>query len=79
MVAMQLNERVPVKLLVRHVGSKKFLRATGRWTKRAEAALNFPSLLTAVHACLARGLKEVELVLRYSDDTADRCFRLSCV
>ena len=74
-----MNRSSPVKLVVRHVKSHKFLRATGRWTRRAEAAFNFPNLLNAIHACLARGLEEVELVLRYEGDTKDRCVRLSCV
>jgi hypothetical protein len=68
-----------IRLLVRRAGTAKFLRATGRWTKKAEAALNFPNLLSLVHTCLARGLTDVELVLRYEGEAEDRCFPLqSC-
>jgi hypothetical protein len=65
------------KLVVRKAGSNKFLRATGRWTKKAEAALNFPTLVDAIHTCLARGLKEVEFILRFEGDSRDRCYVLS--
>lgn len=65
------------KLLVRKAGSNKFLKATGRWTKKAEAALNFPTLVDAIHTCLARGLKEVEFILRLEGDSEDQCFSLS--
>jgi hypothetical protein len=64
------------KLLVRKAGSNQFLRATGRWTKKAEAALNFPTLVDAIHTCLAKGLKEVELILRFEGDSEDQCFSL---
>ncbi|HHY83916.1 MAG TPA: hypothetical protein GYA07_00060 [Verrucomicrobia bacterium] len=68
----------PVKLLVRRAGSKKFLRSTGRWTRNAKAACNFPNVLNAIHACLARELDEVELVLRFDGDSKDRCLRVRC-
>jgi hypothetical protein len=61
------------KLLVRKVGSNKFLRATGRWTKRAEEAFNFPTMVDAVHTCLGRGLKDVEFILRFEGDSRDQC------
>ena len=66
------------KLLVKRAGSDKFLRATGRWTKRAEQALNFPNLVSAVHACLVKGLKEVEVILRFEGDHKDRSYPLKC-
>ena len=65
------------KLLVRKVGSNKFLRATGRWTKKAEAALNFPTLVDAIHTCLAWGLKEVEFIFRFEGDSEDQCYSLN--
>lgn len=72
-----MNES-PVKLLVRHGKSRKFLRSTGRWTKRAETALNFPNPLNAIHACLAKELIGVELILRFKGDVEDRCIPLTC-
>jgi len=69
----------PTKLLVRRLGSNKFLKATGRWTKKAESALNFPNLFNAVHTCLAKGLKDVELVLRFDSDSDEPCYRLDCL
>jgi hypothetical protein len=65
------------KLLVRKVGSNKFLRATGRWTKKAEAALNFPTLVDAIHTCLGRGLNEAEFIMRFEGDSEDHCFSLN--
>jgi hypothetical protein len=65
------------KLLVRQVGSNKFLRVTGRWTKKSEAAFNFPTLVDAIHTCLTRGLKEVEFILRFEGDSEDQCFALN--
>jgi len=64
------------KLLVRKVGSNKFLRATGRWTTRVETAFSFPTLVDAIHTCIAKGLKEVEFILRLEGDSEDQCFAL---
>jgi hypothetical protein len=61
------------KLLVRQTGSNKFLRATGRWTKKAEEAFNFPTIVDAVHTCLAKGIKNVEFILRFEGDSRDQC------
>ena len=66
-----------VKLIVRHMRSNKFLRTTGRWTKKAEAASNFPNVLNAIHACLGKGLKDVELILRYQGEAQDRRYPLN--
>jgi hypothetical protein len=69
--------RSPIKkLLVRKVGSNKFLKATGGWTRKAEAALNFPTLVDAIHTCLTKGLKHVEVILRLDGDAEDQCFAL---
>jgi hypothetical protein len=65
------------KLLIRKAGTNKFLRATGRWTKKAEAAFNFPTLVDAMHACIVRGLQEVEFILRFDGDAEDQCFSLN--
>ena len=73
----EMNES-PRKLLVRDTKSRKFLRSTGRWTKKAEAAFQFPNLINAIHACLGKGLREVELILRFDGDAHDRCIRLQC-
>jgi hypothetical protein len=73
---MRQSEFIPIKLLVRHVGSNKFLKSTGRWTKKAEAAFNFPNLLNAIHFCLAKGLRDVELILRFEGDADDRRYPL---
>jgi hypothetical protein len=65
------------KLLVRNVVSKKFLKCSGRWTKREDAAFNFPTLVDAIHTCLTRGLKEVEFIVRFERDIEDHCYCLS--
>ena len=65
------------KLLVRKVGSDKFLSGSGRWTKREERAWNFPTLVDAIHNCLARGLEEVEFILRFENSSEDRCYSLT--
>ena len=61
-----------IKLRVRRIGSKKFLKSTGRWTRKPEQALDFPNLLNAVHTCMAKGWHDVELILRYDGDIRDR-------
>jgi len=61
------------KLLVRQIGGNKFLRATGRWTRKAEEAFNFPTIVDAVHTCLASGIKNVEFILRFEGDSRDQC------
>ena len=78
MLARMAREYSLIKLMVRRTGSNKFLRSTGRWTKKAETATNFPNLLNAIHACLGKGLKDVELILRYEGDTVDRCYPFDC-
>jgi hypothetical protein len=76
---MRRKESSPTKLLIRRAGSNKFLKATGRWTKKAETALNFPNLFNAVHTCLAKGLKDVELVLRFDDDSKECSYPVDSV
>ncbi|HEU5123760.1 MAG TPA: hypothetical protein VFW05_06820 [Verrucomicrobiae bacterium] len=66
------------KLLVRNARSQKFLKSTGRWTRQVEAACNFPNMVNAIHTCLACGLREVELILRFEGDTDDRCLPVVC-
>ena len=74
MQTVQTKEPSLIKLIVKAVGSNKFLNAAGRWTRKAERALNYPNLLSAIHASIAAGVKEVELVLRFEDDAVDRCY-----
>jgi hypothetical protein len=61
----------PRILLIRHVSLNKFLGPAGRWVKSAESALKFPNVLNAINTCLGRGLKGVELILRFDDDRPD--------
>ncbi len=65
--------------LVRRVSRNKFLSPAGRWVKRAEGALHFPNLLNAINTCLGRGLKDVELILRFEGNEPDRCIPLSSI
>ena len=65
------------RLLVRKAGTNKFLSGKGRWTKREDAAFNFPTLVDAIHNCLSRGLREVEFILRFENSSEDRCYPLS--
>ena len=76
---MQTNDPLPSKLLVRHVSLNKFLSPAGRWVKRAEAASNFPNLLNAINTCLARGLKDVELILRFEGHKRDHRIPLDAI
>ncbi len=50
----------------------KFLSPAGRWVKKAEAALSFPNILNAINTCLGRGLRDVELIVRFEGNTPDR-------
>jgi hypothetical protein len=70
------RKSAPTKVLVRHAKLNKFLSSTGGWTRKAEAAVNFPNLINAVHTCLLRSLHEVELILRFEGDQTDSCFRI---
>ncbi|HLP78623.1 MAG TPA: hypothetical protein VK327_17090 [Candidatus Paceibacterota bacterium] len=63
---------------MRHPRSQKFLKSTGHWTRRAEAACNFPNMVNAIHTCLASGAKEVDFILRFEGDTHDRCLPVVC-
>jgi hypothetical protein len=76
---MRTKEFSLVKLLVRRAGSNRFLKETGRWTRKAEAAFSFPSPISAVNTCLGKGLQDVELVLRFENDHEDRCLPLRSV
>jgi hypothetical protein len=73
---MKGNYAAPCKLLIRRVSRNRFLSPAGRWVKKAEAAFNFPNQLNAINTCLARGLKNVELILRFEGDLPDRCIPL---
>jgi hypothetical protein len=73
---MRFDDSLPYQLFVRRPGTNKFLRASGRWTKKAEAAFRFPNPLNAINHCFASGLKEVELVFRY--ERAEQCLLLNC-
>ena len=73
-----MQKAEPTKLLVRHARRAKFLKSTGHWTRNSEAAFNFPNVVNAIHTCLAIGINEVELVLRFEGDTNDRRLPLTC-
>ncbi len=72
LITVKMTEPKLIKLRVRRIGSRKFLRSTGRWTRRADKACDFPNLLNAVHTCMAKGWRDVELVVRYDGDNRDR-------
>jgi hypothetical protein len=69
----------PSQFLVRHVALNKFLTPAGRWVRRAEKACNFPNLLNAINTCLGRGLKNVELIMRFEGNKPDHCIRLDAI
>jgi hypothetical protein len=69
---MQISNSPASKVLVRRVSRNKFLSPAGRWVKKAEAAFNFPNLLNAINTCLGRGLKNVEIILRFEGSGAER-------
>jgi hypothetical protein len=76
---MQTDIPSPSRLLVRHVSLNKFLGPAGHWVKRTEEAFNFPNLLNAINACLARELKNVELVLRFEGNKPDQRIPLNAI
>lgn len=76
---MQRNVSAPSKLLVRRISRNKFLSPAGRWVKRAEGAFNFPNMLNAINTCLARGLKNVELIQRFEGKAPDRRIPLDTI
>jgi hypothetical protein len=69
---MKVESSSPTKLLVRHAALKKFLSSTGKWTRRAETACNFPNLVNALHTCLQRGVIDAELIVRFKGEHRDR-------
>jgi hypothetical protein len=71
-----MNFEEPIKRLLRNARTGKFFRGKGRWTKRADRALNFPHLMNVVHTCLLHGLRDVELVLHFEDHT--KALPLNC-
>jgi len=68
----------PTRLLVRNARTQKFLKATGRWTKKAEAASNFPNVVNAIHTSMAAGAKEVELLVRFEGANEDLRLSVNC-
>jgi hypothetical protein len=70
--------KTPYKLFVRLPGTNKFLKATGRWTKQVETALSFANPLQAIHTCIVRGFREVELVFHYADGKGEHSMRIDC-
>ena len=76
---MQTDHPQPSQFLVRHIALNKFLTPAGRWVRRAEKACNFPNLLNAINTCLGRGLKNVELIMRFEGNKPDHCIRLDAI
>jgi hypothetical protein len=76
---MQINNPQPAKLLVRHISLNKYLGPAGRWVERAELALNFAHPLSAINACLGRGLENVELILGFDGARPDLHVRLDAI
>jgi hypothetical protein len=76
---MNFKERPIVKLLVRRVGSNRFLNAAGRWTRKVEAAFNFPSLLNAYNTCTLKKVKDAELIVKFDGDRVDRSYPISAL
>lgn len=74
---MRFNLTAPYKLFVRLPETGKFLKTTGRWTKRMEKAFAFANPLSAIHTCISFGLREVELVFHTMDGTTKE-LRLNC-
>jgi hypothetical protein len=73
-----MQQASPTQLLVRHARTQKFLQSSGRWTRKAEAAFNFPNTVNAIHTSLASGAKEVELILRFEGRSEDVRLSLRC-
>jgi hypothetical protein len=73
-----MNFKEPIKRLLRHGRTGKFFRGDGRWTKRADRALNFPHLMHVVHTCLLHGLRDVELVLHFDGQTRETALPIDC-
>lgn len=76
---MQTDAPLPSKFLVRHISLRKFLSPAGRWVKGMEAAFNFPNLLNAINTCMARELKNVELILHFDGGRPDHCIPLDAI
>jgi hypothetical protein len=72
-----MNFKEPMKRLLRSARTGKFFRGDGRWTKRADRALNFPHLMHVVHTCLLHSLTDVELVLQFEGQT-EKALPLHC-
>ena len=72
-----MTAKKPIRMLVRKPGAAKFLGATGEWTRRTETACNFPNAFRLVHACLAKGLEEVELIVHFEGDTEAHSYSLN--
>jgi len=75
---MAMNFKEPIKRLLRHGSTGKFFRGDGRWTKRADRALNFPHLMHVVHTCLLHGLRDVELVLHFDGQKRETALAIDC-
>jgi hypothetical protein len=73
-----MNFKSPIKRLLRHSRTGKFFRGQGRWTRRADRALDFPHLMHVVHTCLLHCFKDVELVLHFDGETPAMSLPLDC-
>jgi hypothetical protein len=73
-----MNFKEPMKRLLRCARTGKFFRGDGRWTKRADRALNFPHMMHVVHTCLLHGLKDMELVLQFDGQSREKSLPLHC-
>jgi len=68
---MQLKVPSSGKVLVRKISLNKFMGPAGRWVKTIDKAFTFPNPLNAINTCLARRLKDVELILHFGGNAPD--------
>ncbi|MBI4663418.1 MAG: hypothetical protein HY735_31845 [Verrucomicrobia bacterium] len=60
-----------MKILIQHKGNGRFLTGDGTWSDDDQSAKDFANASQAVQFCKERGLKDVQVTLRFETGLPD--------
>jgi hypothetical protein len=66
-----VDEKKAFRRLVRNKKSHQYFKHDGQWTDNLGEAADFPDLQSVVQLCGSHKLKDVELVMKFEDETYD--------
>lgn len=67
-----------MKILIQHRSHLLYLRHDGQWTVNPWTARGFDNSVTALDQCLQGGLRDVQILLKFSDARYDVVLSAPC-